>query len=172
MNKTCFNGVFRVNRKGAFNVPYGDKANPIFPNRRWLEQASVALSGAQLLTAPFETALNKVEDGDFVYLDPPYPPINGTSYFTHYTADRFGEESQRRLAALVKELDLKGCLFMMTNADTELIRALYKDTRFEFTELSVTRYVTCKAKRYRIGELVITNYSPSPRTDTQTSLGL
>lgn len=160
LNKTCFNGVFRVNRKGEFNVPFGDKSNPIFPDRRWLEEAGDALRRSELLTVPFEDALSTVQKGDFVYLDPPYPPINGTSYFTHYTADRFGEDSQRRLASLVKEIDRKGALFMMTNADTDLIRALYNEKRFKFAELSVTRYVTCKAKRYRIGELVITNYVP------------
>lgn len=172
LNKTCFNGVFRVNRKGEFNVPYGDKSNPIFPDRSWLEEAGAALNKAELLTVPFERAIGMVSKGDFVYLDPPYPPINGTSYFTHYTADRFGEDSQRRLSEMVKEVDRKGALFMMTNADTELIRSLYDDDRFTFTELSVTRYVTCKAKRYRMGELVITNYVPAARTAEKTSLGL
>lgn len=161
LNKTCFNGVFRVNRKGELNVPYGDKKNPIFPDTPWLQEAGTALARARLRTSRFDNALSITARGDFVYLDPPYPPINGTSYFTHYTPDRFDEASQRRLAALVSELDAQGSLFMMTNADTPLIRALYK--RFMLTELSVTRYVTCKAKRYRIGELIVTNYVP-PQT--------
>lgn len=170
LNKTCFNGVFRVNRKGEFNVPYGDKSNPTFPDRSWLEEAGAALRKSELLTIPFETAIGMVRKNDFIYLDPPYPPINGTSYFTHYTADRFGEDSQRRLAELAREVDRKGALFMMTNADTDLIRSLYRDERFTMTELSVTRYVTCKAKRYRIGELVITNYLP--KIEEQSSLDL
>lgn len=163
LNKTCFNGVFRVNQKGEFNVPYGDKQNPIFPDTRWLQEAGSALSKAILSATPFDKALRVARRGDFVYLDPPYPPINGTSYFTHYTPDRFGEDSQRRLAAAVNALDAAGCLFMMTNADTSLIRSLYG--RYVQTELSVTRYVTCKAKRYKIGELVITNYDPPGNDD-------
>lgn len=165
LNKTCFNGVFRVNQQGEFNVPYGDKKNPIFPDTQWLQEAGLALSSAALHTSPFNEALSNAGHGDFIYLDPPYPPINGTSYFTHYTPDRFGDASQRRLAAVVHDLDAQGCLFMMTNADTPLIRTLYK--RFVLTELSVTRYVTCKARRYQIGELVVTNYVP-PRTDAST----
>lgn len=172
LNKTCFNGVFRVNQKGEFNVPFGDKKNPIFPDRRWLEEAAAALKRSELVSAPFETSLEGVNKGDFVYLDPPYPPINGTSYFTHYTADRFGEKSQRKLAELVREIDKAGALFMMSNADTELIRSLYDREGFSLTELSVTRYVTCKAKRYRIGELVITNYTPPVDIADQVSLDL
>ena len=158
LNQTCFNGIFRVNMKGEFNVPYGDKPNPAFPSSQELARASKALQHATLTTADYETALGKVQVDDFVYLDPPYPPLNGTSYFTHYTPDRFGTDDQERLAAFAHDLDHQGSLFLMTNADLPEIRKLYSG--FRFWELSVTRYVSCKGARYKVNELVITNYKP------------
>ncbi len=156
LNRTCFNGIFRVNTRGEFNVPYGYKDHPIFPDRDVLATVSQALGKAELVAADYLDSLAVAEPGDFLYLDPPYPPLNGTSYFTHYTKDRFGADDQRALAESVCELDEQGCLIMMSNADTRMIRKLYRN--FHVTRLPVTRYVTCKATRHRVGELVITNY--------------
>jgi len=156
LNKTCFNGIFRVNTKGQFNVPYGHKEPPALPSRGQLRAASGALKRAELSILPFEQALQEVSDSDFVYLDPPYPPLNGTSYFTHYTTDRFCESDQKRLAQVVQQLDRAGCKFMMTNADIPLIRGLYG--QFNIAELSVRRYITCRASKHQVTELVITNY--------------
>ena len=156
LNHTCFNGVFRVNRKGAFNVPYGNKPKPAFPSSDDLGRASKALRNATLSVADYEKALSMTLAGDFVYLDPPYPPLNGTSYFTHYTTERFVQKDQERLAAVVHDLNRRGILFLMSNADLPQIRLLYVD--FNIRELSVMRYVSCKGTRYKVNELVITNY--------------
>jgi len=156
LNRTCFNGIFRVNKQGNFNVPYGRKERPLLPTDQELKAVGAALEGAELQVADFCTAMESAERGDFLYLDPPYPPLNGTSYFTHYTVDRFSEEHQRALAAGVYELDRKGCRFLMSNADVPLVRELYQG--FNLHELSVTRFITCSKKRHRVSELVITNY--------------
>lgn len=158
LNQTCFNGVFRVNKSGQFNVPYGDKPEPIVPTTAELALVSESLKHATLTVSHYENAFAKVKNGDFVYLDPPYPPLNGTSFFTHYTRDRFSAEDQEQLASAVRVLHKRGALFLMTNADLPAIRKLYRG--FYLSELSVTRYVSCKGTRYKIGELVITNYKP------------
>jgi DNA adenine methylase len=159
LNKTCFNGIFRVNNKGKFNVPYGWKEPPALPSLAELKAASKALKKAVLKAAPFEQVLADAKEGDFVYLDPPYPPLNGTAFFTHYTAERFGTSDQEKLAALFRELDARKCLVMQSNADKKQIRQLYAG--FKIKRISVTRWVTCKAKRHRVRELVITNYDPA-----------
>jgi DNA adenine methylase len=159
LNHTCFNGVFRVNRKGEYNVPYGDKPRPAFPTTKELARLSKVLKHATLSVEDYGTALSKAQAGDFVYLDPPYPPLNGTSFFTHYTPDRFDESNQERLAAFIYDLDHHGSLFLMTNADLPQIRCLYAG--FKFSKLSVTRYVSCKGTRHKVKELVITNYEPA-----------
>lgn len=156
LNKACFNGIFRVNREGKFNVPYGSKSRLILPSRTLLRRASYALKRARIEVAPFERALEDAQRGDFIYLDPPYPPLNGTSFFRHYTAVRFQVQDHERLARCVRELDARGCLVLISNADTSPIRRLY--TGFNIASLSVTRFVTCKATKHRIRELVITNY--------------
>jgi DNA adenine methylase len=156
LNKTCFNGIFRVNLKGEFNVPYGWKEPPAIPSAEILERAGKALKHAVLLTCKFEESLREAKRNDFVYLDPPYPPLNGTAYFTHYTMDRFTQSDQERLASLVAHLDQIGCRFLMTSADIPMIRALYKG--FQIRSLPVTRFITCKAVRHTVSELVITNY--------------
>lgn len=158
LNRTCFNGVFRVNREGAFNVPFGDKPRPIFPAEPELASISKALKKARLRAGDYAAALRSAKSGDLVYLDPPYPPLNGTSYFTHYTADRFSLREQERLAAVFNSLNRHGCILVMTNADLPLVRRLYRD--YSITEINVPRYVTCKNVKHNVGELVITNYDP------------
>lgn len=156
LNKACFNGIFRVNQKGEFNVPYGWKEPPAIPSRLAMASASAALNRAVLRTQRFDKALESASEHDFVYLDPPYPPLNRTAYFTHYTRDRFNTEDQKKLAETVWALHRRGCLIIMTNADTSLIRRLYRG--FYITSLPVTRFITCKAKKHIVRELVITNY--------------
>lgn len=107
LNKTCFNGIFRVNMRGEFNVPYGWKEPPALPDSKVLERASKALRHATLVCHKFQEALQDAKQNDFVYLDPPYPPLNGTAYFTHYTMDRFTKLDQERLADVVRFL--AGC---------------------------------------------------------------
>lgn len=156
LNKTCYNGIFRVNSNDLFNVPYGRQKSPSIPTAEHLRKVSSKLKTASLFPASFETALENVSRGDFIYLDPPYPPLNGTSNFTHYTADKFSDKDQEKLAATVKDLDAAGCLFMLSNAKTRRIRKLYR--QFNMVTLPVTRFITCKSKRHTVQELVITNY--------------
>jgi DNA adenine methylase len=156
LNRTCFNGIFRVNKRGEFNVPYGHKARPWFPSRVQLRAFAEVMRTAGLFNEDYRRALRRAKKGDFVYLDPPYPPLNGTSNFAHYTMDRFGVPNQRDLAAQVRDLDKRGCLVMISNADTGLIRQLYRG--FNIQTLSATRYVTCKANKHQVRELVIRNY--------------
>jgi len=161
LNKTCFNGIFRVNTHGTFNVPYGRKEPPALPTPSELQALARALRAATLRTARYTSILPTIGRDSFVYLDPPYPPLNGTAYFQHYTIDRFSMQEQERLAALVASLHKRGALFMMTNADLPLIRRLYKG--FRFHPMRVTRYVSCKSQRHVVQELIITNYEPSLR---------
>jgi DNA adenine methylase len=156
LNKTCFNGIFRVNTKGEFNVPYGWKEPPALPTTEILERASNALKHAVLVSQGFDEALEGAKRNDFVYLDPPYPPLNGTAYFTHYTMSRFTQSDQDKLSSVVRHLDQVGCRVLMTSADIPLIRRLYKG--FHIRSLSVTRFITCKAVRHTVSEVVITNY--------------
>lgn len=156
LNHTSYNGIFRVNKKGEYNVPYGYRKTPQFPSRKDLQTISKALRNAILMQVDYQEALQFVKKGDFVYLDPPYPPLNGTSYFTHYTEGRFTILEQIQLANIVNKLAETGCLFMMSNADTPFIRELYK--KYILHDISVTRYVTCKQVKHRVSELVITNY--------------
>lgn len=158
LNHTCYNGVFRVNREGAFNVPFGDKPEPAFPTLLELEATSKALKRVSLCVTDYGTALTRARADDFVYLDPPYPPLNGTSFFTHYTPDRFDRNDQERLAAFVHDLHFHGILFLMTNADLPAVRELYAG--FRLWKLDVTRFVSCKGARYKVKELIITNYVP------------
>jgi len=157
LNRTGFNGVFRVNRQGRYNVPYGRQAKRArFPSTRELVEISDLLRRSRLKVQDYCAALEDTKAGDFVYLDPPYPPLNGTSFFTHYTADRFAIDQQRRVSDCVRDLHRRGCLVMISNADTPVIRKLYKG--FRVSRLSVTRYVSSQTVKHRVGEVIITNY--------------
>ncbi len=156
LNRTCFNGIFRVSRVGNFNVPYGRLKNPMFPSARHLTQVSSALRGAELRIAHYRESCQRAKRGHFVYLDPPYPPLNGTSFFRHYTPARFSDSDQRDLFQEVRALEARGCLFLMSNADTPLIHDLYRG--FNIATLPVTRWVSSKNAKHKVVELVITNY--------------
>lgn len=139
-------------------MPFGDKPNPPFPTEAELGRISRALKKARLRSYDYMNVLKEAREGDVVYLDPPYPPLNGTAFFTHYTSDRFSLQEQDRLATLYKTLDQRGCLLLMTNADLPLVRHLYHG--YFMTKISVPRYVTCKKVKHSVSELVITNYDP------------
>ncbi len=156
LNRTCFNGIFRVNKADEFNVPYAYKTKPFFPDQDAILAFAKALKSATLTKENYQSALGKIRKDDFVYLDPPYPSLNGTSNFSHYTMDRFNNHDQLDLAKQVKRIDKLNAKFMLSNADTKLIRQLYDG--FNFYPLQVTRFVTCKAIRHRVRELIITNY--------------
>lgn len=155
LNRTCWNALYRVNLRGQFNVPIGSKTSVLLDTDDFAE-VSRRLHNAELLCADFEEVLSSAGARDFVYMDPPYPPLNGTSYFTHYTPDRFGQGDQRRVAEVVHRLHALGAKFLVSNADTPLIRELYSP--YNCTALSVTRYATCGAHKHKVSELVVTNY--------------
>lgn len=158
LNKTCFNGLYRVNQRGKFNVPYGHKEPPALPTREQLGQAAEVFAAVELIAGSYHKVVDTAKKGDFVYLDPPYPPLNGTSYFTHYTSSRFAWNDQTSLAVAFAKCSDRGCLVMMSNADVPRIRELFAD--YHMNHLDVTRYITCKTVKHRARELVITNYDP------------
>ncbi|MGH9549393.1 MAG: DNA adenine methylase [Terriglobales bacterium] len=157
LNRTCFNGLYRVNRSGQFNVPFGKYKNPRIVNEENLHMASQVLQRTTILNCPFSEIRNKVAVGDFVYLDPPYQPISTTSNFTGYTAGSFTLKDQEKLAQFVRELDRRGAYFMLSNSDNEQIEELYQ--RFQIHRVDAARAINCKGnRRGRISELLIRNY--------------
>lgn len=156
LNKACFNGIFRVNTRGEFNVPKGSKKKLHVPTKSGFERIAERLRQAELEALDYSEALARVGADDFVYLDPPYPALNGTAYFAHYTADRFSDKAQENLAECVIRMNNLGTRFLMSNADTDLIRTLYRG--FEIEAIPVTRYVSCKGTRAAAAELLIKNY--------------
>ena len=158
LNRTCYNGLYRVNRRGQFNVPFGryDNAN-ICPAGN-LRAASHALEGVTLLAGDFARSLEIAGPGDFVYLDPPYHPLSDTANFTSYTSNDFGVDDQRRLADLFRALDRRGCQVMLSNSSTGLIRELYGG--YQQVEVHANRVISSKTDaRGAIPELLVMNYS-------------
>jgi len=157
LNKTCFNGLYRVNSKGKFNVPFGRYKNPLICDSRNLRAVSIALKNVKILCDDFEKSLEYAGKGDFIYFDPPYQPLSKTSNFTSYTKNSFSEEDQKRLCEVFKRLDKMGCKIMLSNSDTHFIRNLYKKYRIEV--VYAKRAINCKPSgRSAIKELVILNY--------------
>ncbi len=156
LNKTCFNGLYRVNSKGLFNVPMGSYKNPEICNEQDLREISQLLQKDDLINVQFHEAVKDAKKGDFIYFDPPYHPLKKQS-FTTYTKDKFLEKEQEKLAEVFKELDKKGCNVMLSNSDTEFIKNLYKD--YDIRYVKANRMINSDAsKRGAINELVITNY--------------
>ena len=157
LNKTCFNGLYRVNAKGKFNVPWGDYKNPKLYDRSNLIRASRLLRGKKILLSDYRKALSSANLGDFVYLDPPYHPLSETSRFTSYTKEDFADKEQRELAATCRELDRKGVLFALSNSPTPLVLDLYEG--FQVQRLRAKRAINSKASgRGPIDELLVMNY--------------
>ncbi len=157
LNKTCFNGLYRVNRKGQFNVPFGRYKNPKICDEQNLRTVSRALTYVQLYCKPFDSVLERAAKGDFVYFDPPYQPLTNTSNFTSYTSKAFAISDQQRLADVFKALSDRGCHVMLSNSDNEIIRDLYREFRIE--EVMASRAINSNPqKRGKITELLILNY--------------
>jgi DNA adenine methylase len=157
LNKTCFNGLFRVNRKGEFNVPVGRYTNPNIADAGALLAASMRLQGIELRCASFERLLDSAGPGDFVYMDPPYAPVSATSNFTTYAKGGFSLADQERLAAVFHELDRRGARLMLSNSDAPLIRELYRG--YQTDVVLAPRAVSCDGSgRGKVSELVIRNY--------------
>ena len=161
LNKTCFNGLYRVNSKGKFNVPLGKYANPNIVNRENLIAVSYILHSKDISIKcqDFPKALEGVQKNDFVYLDPPYQPISQTSNFTSYTNDSFEYEDQERLFLEFQRLDSKGCKVMLSNSKSNVVLDLFKDYSDKTIEISANRFINSDSKnRTGHSELLIKNY--------------
>jgi DNA adenine methylase len=157
LNKTCFNGLHRVNRRGEFNVPAGRYRNPRILDAELLRSASAELARAELRCTSFEALLSYAKPGDFVYFDPPYEPASRTSNFTAYAQDGFGRDDQVRLRDVFNELDRRRCKLMLSNSDVPLIRELY--AKFRIDTVAAPRAINCNAtRRGLVSELVVRNY--------------
>jgi DNA adenine methylase len=163
LNKTSYNGLFRVNRKGEFNVPWGKYKNPSICDSSNLRNVSVALScyNVTIKAADYkEILLENAKEDDFIYLDPPYSPESSTAYFTNYTNNGFSNKEQKKLAEIYKQLDEIKCKVMLTNSNTPLVREFYAPFANYTVEVNSKRAINCKAaKREGHTDLIIRNYS-------------
>ena len=154
LNKTCFNGLWRVNRSGAFNVPIGRYVDPPICVPDALHSAHAILARAELRHGDYRAAVADASRGDFLYFDPPYDPVTPTANFTSYTTDVFGAEQQRELAETARMLVGKGCRVMLSNSDTSFVRSLYKG--FKIDRVKCSRAINSNAaKRGDVDEVIV-----------------
>ncbi|MBT6272790.1 MAG: DNA adenine methylase, partial [Chromatiales bacterium] len=152
LNRTCFNGLYRENKKGQFNTPMGRYVDPVICDENNLRAVSAELATANLCADSFELSLSRVEKGDLVYMDPPYIPVSETSYFTAYSKSDFREEEQRVLARACVQLDRLGAKFIASNSDTSFTRELYD--AFSIDSIKATRKINSKVEgRGKVGEV-------------------
>lgn len=166
LNKTCFNGLYRVNKKGKFNVPFGKYINPRILDEDNLWAAHAALRDATIQVSDFEAAVKSAKEGDVVYFDPPYDPLSTTSSFTSYAKGDFGREEQLRLAQTFRALSLRGVHCVLSNSETPFIVETYEALRKDLPQLvieriEVPRFINSKAdKRGAVGEVAIATRLP------------
>ncbi len=164
LNKTCYNGLYRVNRKDGFNVPSGDYKKPKICDAENLENVSQVLQKAEIICADFEKSDKYIDDKTFVYFDPPYRPLSPTASFTSYSKDNFYEGEQIRLAQFCKHIHNKESMFLLSNSDPKnenpqdrFFENQYGE--FKIERVKANRAINCKASgRGQINELLITNY--------------
>lgn len=157
LNKTCYNGLYRENSKGGFNVPMGRYKNPMICDEENLRAASEALKKARIEQRPFSSVLDEVEPGDLVYFDPPYDPVSKTASFTGYDKGAFGEAEQRRLADVFGELSRRGVKAILSNSSTPFVHGLYR--RFTIEEVLATRNVNSRGdRRGKVAEVIVRNF--------------
>lgn len=162
LNKTCFNGLYRVNKKGQFNVPFGKYKNPKICDEEGLKAASTALKKAEIVCGDYLLVLEHyAQPGDFVFLDPPYLPISEYSDFKRYTKEQFYEEDHVELAKMVKTLHERGCHVILTNSNHPLVHELYAP--FTIDVIQTKRHISCNGST-RKGEDVIVTIPPKQRT--------
>ena len=160
LNHTGFNGLYRVNKSGQFNVPFGRYNNPVICDEKNLRQVSVTLQDVSIIHQDYKKVLETAKSGDFIYLDPPYYPINATSSFTSYTAEGFLEKEQTELRDTVVRLHERGCFVMLSNSDTPLINELYSGLDgITINKITAGRAINSKGSgRGKITEVLVTNY--------------
>lgn len=157
LNRTCFNGMYRVNSKGEFNVPFGHYKNPRILDENNLINCSQLLQRTEIRHADFSEILKKVKKGDFVYFDPPYVPLSETSSFTSYTKDGFDMDMQFKLRDVCDELDSMGVKFLLSNSDTKLVNELYEN--YNIKKVFASRQINANADgRGKITEVLVRNY--------------
>ena len=157
LNKACFNGLYRVNSKNEFNVPFGKKehVNTYEGQNLGIICGYLNFNNVKILSTDFEDAVRDAKEGDFIYFDPPYD--SDKEIFTSYTNEGFGKEEQERLAKVFKDLDSRGCYVMLSNHNTKLINELYKDYNIHIIEAK--RNINSDGKkRGKVEEVIITNY--------------
>ncbi len=157
LNKTCFNGLYRVNSRGLFNTPFGRYTNPTIVDEENLRACSAALQTASLRTGPFDEVKKMAKKNDFVYFDPPYVPLSVTSYFTSYSAAGFDLAMQRLLFETCCALDRQGVKFMLSNSSAPFVLDLYKPFKVEL--IAASRAInSVGSKRGKVQEVIVTNY--------------
>ena len=162
LNRTCFNGLYRVNKQGKFNVPYGKYKNPKICDEENLRAASKVLKNAEILCGDYLLILEHyAQPGDFVFLDPPYLPISEYSDFKRYTKEQFYEEDHVELAKMVMTLHERGCYVILTNSNHPLVHELYAP--FTIDVVQTKRHISCNGKT-RKGEDVIVTVPPKQQT--------
>jgi DNA adenine methylase len=164
LNRTCYNGLFRMNRKGEFNVPFGKYKSPRILNKNNLKEVAGLLKETNIISGDFACCKKFVDNKTFVYFDPPYRPLNTTSSFTSYSRDGFSDRDQNRLAILFKELDYRGAKVMLSNSDPRNVDpddSFFEDLYSDYTieRIPARRIINCNGShRGEINELIITNY--------------
>ncbi len=161
LNRTCFNGMYRVNKSGGFNVPYGANKNPLICDEDNLMKVHKKLQNIEILNEDYKKVLGKAKKGDFVYFDPPYYPVNVTSSFTSYTKEGFFEKEQIELKDAFMKLHKKGCFVKLSNSNTPFINELYSglDKNVKINQVFAGRAINSKGnKRGKVKEVVVVNY--------------
>ncbi|MGB1253296.1 MAG: DNA adenine methylase, partial [Candidatus Promineifilaceae bacterium] len=161
LNKTCYNGLYRVNSKGQFNTPFGRYKNPTYRDPDNLYAVAQALSHIEIGRQPFDIVAENAKPGDFVYFDPPYVPLSATASFTAYYKDGFTHADQIRLRDMARDLSERGVYVMMSNSSAESVYDLYQE-HFHLTEVLARRSINSNPeKRGKLPELLITSYPVS-----------
>ncbi len=159
LNKTCYNGLYRVNSRGELNAPFGKYKNPVICDENNINNVSKFFNDKHIefYNEDFETFLNRVNAGDFVYLDPPYDPISDSSSFTGYSAGGFSRHDQERLKEVCDQLNERGAYFLLSNSNTEFINELYGD--YYINKVDAKRNINSKGnKRGSVKEVMVRNY--------------
>ena len=156
LNKHCFNGLYRVNKQGLFNVPYNRSITHNIDNDNFLQMSKFLSNNISILNEDFTIALNTVKKNDFVYIDSPFVPISDTANFTSYTKDKFNDADHERLAILFYKLDGLGAKLLLSNNNVAKVRKLYKDYNIE--TIDIKRSINCDSSKRYSQEVLISNY--------------
>ena len=165
LNRTCFNGLYRVNKNGKFNVPFGSYKNPTICDEKNLRELSNLIQNVKFIYGDYTRSLEHIEENTFLYFDPPYRPLNITSAFTSYTKEDFNDDNQRELATFYRELNNRNAKLMLsnsnpknTNKEDTFFDELYNG--FNIDEIYATRMINANSNgRGKVSEIVVTNYN-------------